>query len=383
MIAFSRDDNSYLSRWWWTVDRVLLSLVGVMLVLGLLMTLTASTANAERIGVDALYFFKRQGMFLILSAGVLVAVSLLSEKWLRRFAGIGFLMALIAVGLTLVIGREVNGAQRWLSIAGTSLQASEFLKPFFAVVTAWILSAQFSDATLPVKRVVVVPLVLICGLLMLQPDFGQTVLILSVWMAQLALAGMPLVLITVAAVVGIALLVVGYFTSDHVYQRINGFLDPSSQDTYQMDKALEAMGSGGLLGRGMNEGVVKLNLPDAHTDYIFAVIGEEFGAIACLMLLLLYAGIVLRTLASLMHQQDPFRFLAAAGLIVQFGLQAIINIGVNLALLPSKGMTLPFISYGGSSLLALAIGMGMLLALTRRNRYQRYTVAHRFGTAAP
>jgi len=379
MTAFSRDDNSYISRWWWTVDRVLLAMVGIMLVIGLLIALTASPAVAERFSDDSLHFVKRQGFFIALGAVILVGVSLLSENWVRRLALLGFAGSLVAIILTLVIGKDVNGAQRWLSVAGMSLQPSEFLKPCFAVFTAWILSAQYSDASLPVKRVVAVPLALVCGLLLLQPDFGQTILVLSVWMAQLALAGMPLMLIGAAGLAGLVALGVGYFTSDHVAQRINGFLDPASQDTYQTDKALEAMGSGGLLGRGMNEGVVKLNLPDAHSDYVFAVIGEEFGAIACLMLLLLYAGIVLRTLAGLLRIEDPFRLLAAAGLIIQFGLQAVINIGVNLALLPSKGMTLPFVSYGGSSLLALTLGMGMLLALTRRNRFERCHMVHARG----
>jgi cell division protein FtsW len=369
MIAFSRSDNSVLSRWWWTVDRWMLALVLVLITVGIWLTLTASPAVAERLGLDAMHFFKRQAFFLALGLMTVLGISMMSTQMVRRVAVLGFPVMLGLTVLTLIIGPEIKGATRWLQIGSFTLQPSEFLKPFFIVTTAWVLSSHFTDEKIPAKRVAFGLYLLVVALLVLQPDFGQTILISTVWMAQMALAGLPLMWLTLAGVVGVLGLGLGYALLPHVASRIDRFINPESGDTYQMDKAMQAFESGGMLGKGPGEGAVKLHLPDAHTDYIFAVVGEEFGAIACVMLLILFAGLVVRGLAHLLEEENPFRLLAAAGLIMQFGLQTLINIGVNLALLPSKGMTLPFISYGGSSMMALAIGMGMVLALTRRNRF--------------
>jgi len=369
MIAFSRSDNSVLSRWWWTVDRWMLALVLVLITVGIWLTLTASPAVAERLGLDAMHFFKRQAFFLALGLMTVLGISMMSTQMVRRLAVLGFPAMLGLTVLTLIIGPEIKGATRWLQIGSFTLQPSEFLKPFFIVTTAWVLSSHFTDEKIPAKRVAFGLYLLVVALLVLQPDFGQTILISTVWMAQMALAGLPLMWLTLAGVVGVLGLGLGYALLPHVASRIDRFINPESGDTYQMDKAMQAFESGGMLGKGPGEGAVKLHLPDAHTDYIFAVVGEEFGAIACVMLLILFAGLVVRGLAHLLEEENPFRLLAAAGLIMQFGLQTLINIGVNLALLPSKGMTLPFISYGGSSMMALAIGMGMVLALTRRNRF--------------
>ncbi|WP_262690999.1 putative lipid II flippase FtsW [Kordiimonas aestuarii] len=371
MIAFSRSDNSVLSRWWWTVDRWMLALVLVLITVGIWLTLTASPAVAERLGLDALHFVKRQAFFLTMALCTVLGISMMSTSLVRRMAVLGFPVMLGLTVLTLLIGPEIKGATRWLQIGSYTLQPSEFLKPFFIVTTAWVLSSHFTDEKIPAKRVAFGLYLLVTALLVLQPDFGQTILISAVWMAQMALAGLPLMWLTLAGVVGILGLGLGYALLPHVSSRIDRFINPESGDTYQMDKAMQAFESGGLLGKGPGEGAVKLHLPDAHTDYIFAVVGEEFGAIACVMLLILFAGLVVRSLAHLLEEENPFRLLAASGLIMQFGLQTLINVGVNLALLPSKGMTLPFISYGGSSMLALAIGMGMVLALTRRNRFIR------------
>lgn len=369
MIAFSRSDNSVLSRWWWTVDRWMLALVLVLITVGIWLTLTASPAVAERLGLDSMHFFKRQAFFLALGLVTVLGISMMSTQMVRRLAVLGFPAMLGLTVLTLFIGPEIKGATRWLQIGSFTLQPSEFLKPFFIVTTAWVLSSHFTDEKIPAKRVAFGLYLLVVLLLVLQPDFGQTILISTVWMAQMALAGLPLMWLTLAGVVGVLGLGLGYALLPHVASRIDRFINPESGDTYQMDKAMQAFESGGMLGKGPGEGAVKLHLPDAHTDYIFAVVGEEFGAIACVMLLILFAGLVVRGLAHLLEEENPFRLLAAAGLIMQFGLQTLINIGVNLALLPSKGMTLPFISYGGSSMMALAIGMGMVLALTRRNRF--------------
>ncbi|WP_308909344.1 putative lipid II flippase FtsW [Pseudokordiimonas caeni] len=371
MIAFSRNDNSVMSRWWWTVDRWMLGLVVVLVMTGLWLTLTASPAVAERLGLDALHFVKRQTMFLGLALVTVFGVSMMSTSLVRRVCVLGMPVMLLLMVATLLIGPEIKGATRWLQIGSFTLQPSEFLKPFFVVTTAWILSSQFGGEDIPSKRIATVLYGLVAGLLVLQPDFGQTVLISAVWISQMAIAGLPIMWVALAGVSGLFGVGLAYALLPHVASRIDRFINPESGDTYQADKALEAFQSGGLLGRGPGEGVVKLHLPDAHTDYIFAVVGEEFGAIACILLLLLFAGIVVRGLAHLLDEEDPFRMLAAAGLIMQFGLQTLINVGVNLVILPSKGMTLPFISYGGSSMLALAIGVGMILALTKRNRFIR------------
>lgn len=369
MIAFSRNDNSLLSRWWWTVDRWMLVMILALTMVGIWLTLTASPAVAERLGLGSFHFVKKQTAFLTLGLGVVIGVSMMSAAMIRRMAIIGFPATLLLVVMTLLFGPEIKGATRWLPLGVFTLQPSEFLKPFFIVTTAWILSAHFKEEDVPAKRVSTALYLLVVSLVILQPDFGQTVLISAVWIAQMALAGLPLMWLSLAAVVGIMGLGLGYAFLPHVASRIDRFINPASGDTFQTDKAMQAFEAGGMLGKGPGEGAVKLNLPDAHTDYIFAVIGEEFGAIACVMLLVLFAGVVMRGLSNLVEEENPFRLLAAAGLIIQFGLQTLINIGVNLAILPSKGMTLPFVSYGGSSMLALAIGMGMVLALTRRNRF--------------
>lgn len=369
MIALSRNDNSLLSRWWWTVDRWMLVLIVALTMVGIWLTLTASPAVAERLGLDSYHFVKKQTFFLTLGLCVVACVSMLSSAMIRRLAVIGFPISALLVIATLFIGPEIKGATRWLPLGMFTLQPSEFLKPFFIVTTAWILSAHFNGEKIPAKRIATGLYLFVVALLIMQPDFGQTILISAVWIAQMALAGLPLMWLSLAGVVAVMGLGLGYAFLPHVASRIDRFINPASGDTFQTDKAMQAFESGGLLGKGPGEGVIKLNLPDAHTDYIFAVIGEEFGAIACVMLLMLFAGVVMRGLSNLVEEENPFRLLAAAGLIIQFGLQSLINVGVNLAILPSKGMTLPFVSYGGSSMLALAIGMGMVLALTRRNRF--------------
>lgn len=374
MIALSRNDNSLLSRWWWTVDRWMLILIVALTMVGIWLTLTASPAVAERLGLDAFHFVKKQMVFLTLGLCVVVCVSMLSSAMIRRMAVIGFPISVLLVIATLFIGPEIKGATRWLPLGMFTLQPSEFLKPFFIVTTAWILSAHFHGEKIPAKRISTALYLFVIALLIMQPDFGQTILISAVWISQMALAGLPLMWLSLAGVVALMGLGIGYAFLPHVASRIDRFINPGSGDTFQTDKAMQAFESGGMLGKGPGEGAIKLNLPDAHTDYIFAVIGEEFGAIACVMLLMLFAGVVMRGLSNLVEEENPFRLLAAAGLIIQFGLQTLINVGVNLAVLPSKGMTLPFVSYGGSSMLALAIGMGMVLALTRRNRFIQASV---------
>ena len=366
MTAFARTDRSLLGRWWWTVDRWLLAALALLIATGALLMLAASPAVAERIGLDSFYFVRRQGLFLPLSLILLFGFSLAPPRTVRRVAVLMFPLCLAAVMATLVIGPEYNGARRWLSLGGTAVQPSEFLKPCFVVVSAWMFAEHQRSPGFPGNQIAIGLAVLVLGLLAMQPDFGQSVLTGTVWGMQFFLAGLPVIWVVTFVGFGLAGLTVAYLTVPYFASRIDLFLAPGGGDTYQIETALNAFRTGGLFGRGPGEGMVKQVLPDAHADFIFAVMGEEFGLIACLALVALFAFIVLRAMLSLLDERDHFVFLAGAGLVAQFGLQALINLGVNLDLLPAKGMTLPFISYGGSSLLALSIGMGMLLSLTRR-----------------
>lgn len=366
MSAIARTDTSIVGRWWWTVDRWALLALLLLMALGALLTQAASPSVAERIGYDAAHFSVRHFVYLPLAIAVMFLLSLLTIRGVRRLAIIGFAVSLLLGFATLAIGPEIKGATRWLSIGSFSLQPTEFLKPFFAVVTAWILAAGINGTGVPGRSIAGLMLAAVLAVLVLQPDIGMAVVVTAIWGGQLFVAGLPMAWVLGGCVAGILGLTAAYFTIPHVTGRIDRFLDPSSGDSYQIDRAMEAFSYGGFFGRGPGEGMVKQVLPDAHTDFIFAVAAEEYGLLFCLLLMLLFAFITLRGLARLLREEDMFVILAAVGLLAQFGLQAVINIGVNLHLLPTKGMTLPFISYGGSSMLALAIGMGLLLALTRR-----------------
>ncbi|MBP7065405.1 putative peptidoglycan glycosyltransferase FtsW [Ferrovibrio sp.] len=365
MITLSRTDTSIVGRWWWTVDRWLLMAVGVLVIVGCVLTLAASPAVANRIGLGSFHFVQRQLLFLVPALLIMLGTSLLSPLGVRRLASIVFLGALFGMFLTFVIGVEVKGAHRWIYFAGVSLQPSEFVKPTFAVVSAWLFAEWRRGNGFPGWAISGGLCALVLGTLLLQPDLGMAVVVAAVWAAQFFIAGLPMLLVIVLAALGAAGIFGAYSLLPHVAARFDKFLDPSGKENYQIERAMEAFSAGGLLGRGPGEGSVKNVLPDAHTDFIFAVAGEEFGLFACLFILAVFAFIVLRCFGRLMTENNLFVLLAAAGLTTQFGLQAVINIGVNLHLLPTKGMTLPFISYGGSSLLALAFAMGMLLALTR------------------
>ncbi len=370
LAAFSRTDNSVVGRWWWTVDRWMVAAVGLLVALGLVLTMAASPAIADRLHLSEFHFLQRQLLFLVPAAALLIGASLLDLVWVRRLGVLMFLGAVLLTLATLFVGKEFNGATRWLSLAGFSLQPSEFLKPSFAMVTAWMLAEYKRIEGFPGAGISLGLFVCVIGLLVLQPDIGMALVIGAVWLVQIFVAGLPLVLVALLSVVGSAMAIGAYLKFPHVSARIDRFLDPASGENYQVNTALEAFRAGGLFGRGPGEGSVKSVLPDAHTDFIFAVAGEEFGLLLCLLVVGLFAFIILRGFSRLLHENSFFVILAATGLLVQFGLQAVINIGVNLRLMPAKGMTLPFISYGGSSLLATALGVGMLLALTRRRADQ-------------
>lgn len=364
-MTFARTDTSTLSRWWWTIDRWTIAAIFALIAIGAMLTLAASPGVAERIGADSFHFVRRQFFFLPLAIAVIFAVSLLDVRGVRRLAVIGFATALVLVFLTL-FATPINGATRWLNLGGLSIQPSEFLKPTFAVVAAWMFSAQRMDEGFPGNLIAMVLFALVVGLLLLQPDVGMTLVVGAVWFVQFFLAGLPLFWVALFMAIGFASLVSAYFVFPHVASRVDRFLDPSTGDSYQVTTALHAFGNGGLFGRGPGEGRVKAVLPDAHTDFIMAVAGEEFGLVLCLIIVALFAFVVLRGFSRMLQEDSLFILLAVSGLLVQFGLQAIINMASTLHLMPTKGMTLPFISYGGSSMLALGLGIGMVLALTRR-----------------
>lgn len=365
MSTFTRTDTSLLSRWWWTIDRWTLLAVVAIAALGAILVLAASPAVAGRIGLDNFHFVRRHFVFLPVSLLLMVGVSMLTPRGVRRLALLGFVGALLAMVLVLFVGFETKGATRWLSIGGMSLQPSEFIKPTFAVVAAWMFSAQKLDDDVPGYAISLMLFVMVVGLLLLQPDFGMAIVVSCVWAVQFFIAGLPLVLVGAIALLFILGGFGAYLSFDHVRLRIDRFLDPVGGKGYQVERSLDAFINGGLLGRGPGEGRVKEVLPDAHTDFILAVAGEEFGLLLCLLIVALFAFVVLRGFSRVFKDSDFFVVVAVAGLMTQFALQAIVNIASTTNLIPPKGMTLPFISYGGSSTLALGLGMGLVLALTR------------------
>lgn len=362
----SRAERTVFGEWWWTIDRALLFAVGALMVLGVVLSLAASPPVAERIGVDMFHFVNRQVMFLPPALLIMVGVSFLSPRQVRRLAWVVFAFGMLMLAATLFIGMEIKGARRWISFGGLAVQPSEFVKPAFVVLSAWLFAEGSERRDMPGHLLAIALLGSVVGLLVLQPDLGQTVLSTAVWGALFFLAGLPWIWVVGLGGVGVVGLVAAYELLPHVARRIDRFMNPETGDTFQIDKATEAFASAGWFGKGPGEGTVKRIIPDGHTDFIAAVTAEEFGILFCIAIVSIYCFIVMRGLQHARREQDGFTRLAIAGLTMLFGLQAAINMAVNLHLMPAKGMTLPFISYGGSSLFALALGVGMLLALTRR-----------------
>ena len=362
----ARADTSLLARWWWTVDHWTLAALGCIISFGAVLSMAATPAVAQRIGLDPFFFVRRQIALLIPAIAMMVAISMLNPRAVRLLALIGFVVSTALLAATFVIGVEIKGARRWIHVPGLSIQPSEFVKPTFAIVAAWLFAMQRKHERFPGDLIAIGLYLLVVFLLLLQPDVGMSIVITSVWFSQFFLAGLRMVWVFLLGGTGIVSLVGAYFIFPHVASRVDRFLDPQAGDTYQINTALEAFLNGGLFGVGPGEGTVKSVLPDAHTDFIFAVAGEEFGLIVCLALVALFAFIVLRGFARALQESNLFILLAVAGLLTQFGLQALINICSTLNLIPTKGMTLPFISYGGSSLMATALGIGFVLALTRK-----------------
>jgi cell division protein FtsW len=362
----SRAERTAFGDWWWTVDRLMLACLAALMVSGLVFLMAGGPPVAERLGLSTFHFVNRQVLFLIPTVAILLAVSFLSLRHLRRLALAVYLASLALVLLAFQFGPEIKGAHRWVMIAGIGLQPSEFLKPAFVVIAAWAFSEGSRRKDMPGALVALLLLPLTIVPLILQPDFGQTMLVTIVWCGLFFVAGLHWFWVLGLGGAGLVGIVAAYEFLPHVRARIERFLDKSSGDSFQVDTAMESFAKGGWLGRGPGEGTVKRILPDAHTDFIFAVTAEEFGVIVCIAVVILFAFIVLRGLTLARRNEDTFCRLATTGLVLMFGLQAAINMMVNVHLMPAKGMTLPFISYGGSSLLSLALGMGFLIALTRR-----------------
>jgi cell division protein FtsW len=362
----SRAERTVLGDWWWTIDRALLAALAALMVSGLVFLMAGGPPVAERLGLSTFHFVNRQVLFLAPTALILVCVSFLSLRHIRRLALAVYVVSMVLVLLAFQFGPEIKGAHRWIMIGGMGVQPSEFLKPAFVMLAAWAFSegAKRKDMPGPFLALVLLPVTIVP--LILQPDFGQTMLVTIVWCGLFFVAGLHWFWVLGLGGLGVGGIVAAYQFLPHVRARIERFMDKSSGDTFQVDTAMESFSRGGWLGRGPGEGTVKRILPDAHTDFIFAVIAEEYGVLACVVLLGLFGLVAVRVFTRHADRPNAFAPLAAAGLVLLFALQAIINMAVNVGLVPAKGITLPFISNGGSSMLAVGLTMGMLLAVTRR-----------------
>jgi cell division protein FtsW len=366
----SRLDRSPVANWWWTIDRWFLAVFLSLMGLGIVLSFAASPAVAERIGLGSFHFATRQIIFTVPALIAMLTVSFLEARQIRRMALLILCTSLVLMVAALYFGIEVKGARRWVSLAGLSIQPSEFLKPAFVIICAWLFAEHARQPDIPGNLFAMILLGVVVALLVAQPDLGQTMLVLGTWGVMFFMAGMPWLWIVGLGALGVGGGFAAYTIFPHVAGRIDRFLTGEG-DTFQVDMGREAVIHGGWLGVGPGEGTVKRVIPDSHADFVFAVAGEEFGIILCFAIMLLFAFIVLRGLSIALKEQDDFTRYGIAGLVSMFGFQSIINMGVNLQLMPAKGMTLPFISYGGSSLIAIAISMGMVLALTRKRPERR------------
>lgn len=376
-----RGDRSPLGVWFWELDRVLLALMLALIAIGLLAVAAASPATARRLStsseqLSALYFFYRQLMWVIAGIPIMLFLSMYPREQAKRLAIVGFFVMLLLLILVPILGKEVNGSKRWIGAGIARFQPSEFLKPFYAITMAWIISWRFKDPKLPVRIITIGITGLICVFLLMQPDLGQTILISAVWFALMMVSGVPASRLWAMVILGVGGMILAYNFYPVATMRIDAWIFGTEGLTH--DKlALATLTAGGMVGVGPGLGTKKFALPEAHTDYIFSVIGEEFGLLACMVIAIVYFSILIRVLVRLLDERDQFVVLAVTGLAAQFCGQAMINMAVNLGIFPSKGMTLPFISYGGSSTFALCICCGLLLALTKRNPYldrSRYMV---------
>ncbi|WP_421857817.1 putative lipid II flippase FtsW [Oricola sp.] len=367
---YARSDQSPIAEWWRTVDRWLLAAFLALIAFGMVLSFAASPAVAERIPLDTYHFVKRHALFLIPAVAMMVGVSFLNPRQVRRLALVLLLVSVTLMIAVLFLGVEIKGSRRWVRILGVSLQPSEFMKPAFVVFCAWLFAEHQRRPEIPGSLIAMILFLAMAALLIAQPDLGQTVLLAGTWGGMFFIAGLSWLWIAILSGVAAVGLAGAYFVFPHVADRINRFLTGEG-DTFQVDMGREAIVRGGWFGQGPGEGTVKRILPDSHTDFVFSVLAEEFGIVLCAVLVSIFAFIVLRGLARAMRDQDAFQRFAVSGLVILVGFQSTINIAVNLQLMPAKGMTLPFVSYGGSSMIAVAVTAGMILALTRRNPESR------------
>lgn len=366
MKAPSRLDTGPIARWWWSVDRVSIAVIAVISMIGMVLLMAAGPAAAARLGIsDSFHFPIRQFVFLAPAFALMFAVSLLTPLQARRLGVLVFAGALLLMVAAFFLAPEVNGAHRWLYIGSFGLQPSEFIKPGFVIIAAWLLAEGVRNPAFPGAAVAACLYGLVMFLLVLQPDYGQAALLTAVWMTMFFIVGWSWKWIAAVGAAGASALYGGYQFSPHLARRVDAFLAPEGVETYQIGKAYEAIAHGGLFGRGREGATVKLQLPDAHADFIYAVAGEEGGFILCFIILALFAALVIRVFVRAAGLKSIFAQCAVCGLGALIGLQSFINMGVSLRALPAKGMTLPFVSYGGSSLLATGLVFGLIFALTR------------------
>ncbi|EJZ19489.1 putative lipid II flippase FtsW [Rhizobium sp. Pop5] len=366
----SRAERGPLADWFWTIDRFFLAMFIFLMGIGFMLSFAASPAVAERIGLEPFHFVKRHAAFMIPSIAVMLGLSFLTPRQVRRTAILLLIISLAMMVLVLFVGQEVKGGRRWIWIAGLSIQPSEFMKPAFVVVCAWLFAEHARQPEIPGNLFAIILFGIVAALLVAQPDLGQTILTTAVWGGMFFMAGMPWIWIMLLGVGGVGGLFTAYYVFPHVALRIDKFMTGEG-DTFQIDTAREAIIRGSWFGQGPGEGIVKRIIPDAHTDFIFSVAAEEFGIVFCMALVALFSVLVLRGLSHAYRERNDFNRFAVAGLVLQMGIQSIINVGVNLELLPAKGMTLPLISYGGSSMVAICVTAGFILALTRHRPEKR------------
>ena len=380
----SRAERGALADWFWTIDRYFLAAFILLMGLSFMLSFAASPAVAERIGLDSFHFVRRHAMFLVPAIAIMFGISFLSPRQVRRAAMILLIVSLAAMVLALFFGVEVKGSRRWISIGSLSIQPSEFMKPAFVIICAWLFSEHARQPEIPGNLFAIILFGIVAALLVAQPDLGQTILTAAVWGGMFFMAGMPWLWIIVLGGAAVGGLLTAYTFLPHVAGRIDKFMTGEG-DTFQMDTAREAIIRGNWFGQGPGEGTVKRIIPDSHTDFIFSVAAEEFGIIFCMVIVLIFAFVVMRGLNHAFKERNDFTRFAVAGLVLQMGIQSMINIGVNLELLPAKGMTLPLISYGGSSMIAICVTAGFILALTRHRPEKRASERSLFrgGIMAP
>jgi len=355
-----------LAKWWWQIDRYIITCIIALMILGLALLMAASTSVAERIGFDSFYFLKKQVIFLILGSAIMVFFSSLSAIQARRLAILGFLGCFILLVGIEFIGYETKGAKRWIRLMGFSLQPSEIIKPFFAVLNAWILTRKHTEKDFPGYIISFSLLCILTLFIIRQPDLGMTVSISIIWFTQLVIGGLNIIFLIIGGIAGIVGIISAYFFLPHVQKRIDVFLDSSAGDNFQTNKSLQAFENGGIFGTGPGQGRVKEILPDAHTDFIFSVAGEEFGLFFCILIIALYGFLITRCFYRVFRSKEIFLILALTGLTTQIFFQSAVNMGVAVNLLPNTGMTLPFISYGGSSMISLCFAAGLILCFTKK-----------------